>query len=57
MALAEQIQRAKKKIRELKKVSPESFPEYSRLYQASLVLKAAQDEYNAAKKAWRNLGR
>jgi hypothetical protein len=57
MALAEQVQRAKKKIRELKKVIPESFPEYSRLYQASLVLKAAQDEYNAAKKAWRNLGR
>lgn len=57
MSFAEQVQRAKKKIRKLKKVIPESFPEYARLYQADLALKAAQLEYDAARKAWKALGR
>ena len=55
-SLDEIIASARVKVRKLKKVSPEIFPEYSRLVCAERDFKLAKIELKAAKNAWRKLG-
>ena len=55
MSLRDQIEDAKRHIKKLKRVSPYIFHQWQRLEQAKAQLKAARTEYEAAKKAWREL--
>lgn len=54
--LLEQIEEARKGVRNMKQHMPYLFPEYSRLHCAKRGLKEAQAELKDAQKAWDRLG-
>lgn len=54
-SLAKQIKKARARIKMLKEVTPELFPQWQRLQQATAQLKAAEREYKAARRAWEKL--
>lgn len=56
MSLHEQIEKAAKRVIELKKVSPEIFLEWNRLKLAEQRYDEARDELDAARDAWDKLG-
>jgi hypothetical protein len=56
MSLNEQIEKAAKRVRELKRVSPEIFLEWNRLKLAERLFDEARDELDAARDAWDRLG-
>lgn len=56
MSIHEQIKKAAKRVRQLKKVSPEIFPEWNRWQTAKRRYKEARDELDAARDAWKKYG-
>lgn len=55
-SLLSQIKKARKRVRYLKRVTPEIFPEWHRLQNAKSAVIAAQEQLSAAKRTWKNLG-
>jgi hypothetical protein len=47
---------ARAHIREMKKVAPYIYPEYSRLHTARIIFAKAKIELEEAEKAWQELG-
>ncbi len=54
-SLAKQIKKARARIKVLKEVTPELFPQWQRLQHAAAQLKAAELEVKAIKRAWKRL--
>jgi hypothetical protein len=54
--LAEQVAKAQKEVRKMKRAVPYIFPEYVNLHSAKCELEQAQENYRAAKAAWDKLG-
>jgi ABC-type transporter lipoprotein component MlaA len=53
MSLSEQIANARVQVRKMKRATPYIFHEWQRLQSAKRALKDARDEYEAARKAWK----
>lgn len=55
-ALHEQIEKARKRVRYLKRVTPEIFPEWQNMENAKRRLVKAKEELADAKHKWKKLG-
>lgn len=56
MSLADQVSSAKAEIRKLKRCYPYMFTQYIHMLHAEARLKKAKEEYEAARKTWKELG-